>query len=124
MEKPQDVLRDLGEPQNVLSEIDDDGSPPPHKRARIDAQELLECPVCCDTTLAQGSFKMRCGHRFCKECWKDYVSAKVKDEGQSYFKCMQDGCATVMDEASIQRLGVPDSIHQRYVWTSDPDGPN
>jgi len=43
-----------------------------------------------------------------------YVTSKVKDEGQCYFQCMQDGCHTVVDEPSIKKL-VNKDIHERYI---------
>lgn len=118
METPQQVLGDLGEPANAIYDLDEDSSPPPHKRARLDTPDLFDCPICCDTPPTQATFKMRCSHRFCKECWKDYVTAKVKDEGQAFFRCMQDGCVTVVDETSIRRLAVPAAILERFVAMS------
>lgn len=118
MESDQAVLRAAGEPQNVLSDQTDDydGSPPAHKRARLTprAEEaLFDCPICCDSVpIKDGTFRLRCSHQFCKECWREYVVAKVKDEGQCFFKCMQDGCPTTVDNVSIERIA-PGTVASR-----------
>ncbi|KAI0345047.1 hypothetical protein BDW22DRAFT_990646 [Trametopsis cervina] len=112
MDSPGDVLRASGEPQNVEHEpfTDNyDGTPPASKRARLDSpmanREAFDCPICCESLPStDGTFKLRCGHRFCDNCWLEYATTKIKGEGQSFFKCMQDGCATTMDEASLERL--------------------
>ena len=114
MESPLKVLVDLGEPANAIHDDDqEDGSPPPQKRVRLDTVDVFDCPICCDTPVIKDTFRLRCGHRFCKECWKDYTMTKVKEEGQALFRCMQDGCTTVIDETSIRRLGVSDAVLER-----------
>lgn len=125
MESDQSVLRAVGEPQNVQpGPVDDyDGSPPASKRARLNPRaegEQFDCPICCSSvSVKDETFTLRCSHRFCTDCWKDYVTAQVKDEGQCFFKCMQDGCSTTVDSASIERV-VPDSVFKRYVHYCAP----
>lgn len=120
MDSPEDVMRASGEPQNCDPGVNiDDASPPPSKRARLDTSakkdSTFDCPICCCTSLLKdGTFISRCGHRFCQDCWREYIVTKVKDEGQCSFKCMQDGCPTYMDEPSIERLA-PGTTFQRCV---------
>ncbi|CCM05769.1 uncharacterized protein FIBRA_08002 [Fibroporia radiculosa] len=70
------VLRDAGEPQSVIA-VPDSPTYRPNKRARINSP-------------SDSSFI--------------YATSKVKEEGMCAFNCMQDGCATVVDESSIQKL--------------------
>ena len=101
MDSSQDVLREIGEPQNGSSQ---EKTSRPSKRARLDTPSEFMCMICCDTPPIEEAFSIRCGHKFCTNCWKEYVMTKIKQEGQCYFKCMQDGCATTVDEPSIRQL--------------------
>jgi ariadne-1 len=121
MDSYLDVLRACGEPQNVDVTLDDDydGSPPVSKRARLDPRvtsvQTFNCPICCDSLpLKDDTFRLRCGHRFCKNCWKEYAVTMIKSEGQCFFRCMENGCSTIVDEASIEHI-VPEVIFERYV---------
>ncbi|KAI0818682.1 hypothetical protein BC629DRAFT_1463549 [Irpex lacteus] len=85
-----------------------------HFRWNEDQEALFDCPICCDSVpIKDGTFRLRCSHQFCKECWREYVVAKVKDEGQCFFKCMQDGCPTTVDNVSIERIA-PGTVASRY----------
>lgn len=50
-----------------------------------------------------------------------YINSKIKDEGQYFFQCMEDGCPTVVDEPTIAKL-VDQSCYERYVYP-DPIAP-
>ena len=122
MDSHLDVLRACGEPQNTDPALDDDydGSPPASKRARLDPRvanvETFDCPVCCDSLpLKEGTFRLRCGHRFCKNCWREYAITMVKSDGQCFFKCMEDGCPTIVDEVIIEAI-VPEATFKRYAY--------
>lgn len=107
-DSPADVLREVGEPQNAIEASVPPASPQimtrPSKRARLDTLTEFMCAVCCDTPPAEEAFELRCGHKYCRNCWREYVNTKIRQEGQCYFKCMEDGCATTLDEPSIRRL--------------------
>lgn len=101
MDSSQDVLREVGEPQNIPTK---EPTSRPSKRARLDTPSEFMCMICCDTPPIEEAFELRCAHKFCSNCWKEYVVTKVKQEGQCFFKCMQDGCAVTVDETSIRQL--------------------
>ena len=65
MDAKPSVLREAGEPQNVVvTEIP--GAKPPKKRARLDTPTEIMCDVCCDTVSIDDIFKLRCAHSFCR----------------------------------------------------------
>ncbi|KAI0333171.1 hypothetical protein GY45DRAFT_1432668 [Cubamyces sp. BRFM 1775] len=107
------VLRDAGEPE--LEDGVVDMCPPPAKRIRLDSPsappEFL-CGVCCDDN-PPAVFRLRCQHSFCEPCWQEYVTSKIKDEGQCLFRCMHGDCRTVVDAASIAKLVEPE-VYERY----------
>ena len=103
MDSSQAVLREVGEPQNVLPS--QELSSRPSKRARLDTpSEDFMCMICCDTPPDEDTWEPRCGHKFCTACWDEYVQTKIRQEGQCLFKCMQDGCAVTMDQPSIRHF--------------------
>ena len=111
MDSSHGVLREVGEPQNAPASPE--LSYRPSKRARIDTQtEDFMCVICCDIPSEDDIWELRCGHKFCVTCWKEYVQTKIKQEGQCMFKCMQDGCATTMDGPSIEHFSDP-ATHSR-----------
>ncbi|EKM56049.1 uncharacterized protein PHACADRAFT_174215 [Phanerochaete carnosa HHB-10118-sp] len=110
MDSSQDVLREVGEPQNGPSQ---ETARRPSKRARLDTPSEFMCMICCDTPPIEEASDIRCGHKFCSSCWKEYVMTKIKQEGQCFFKCMQDGCAVTVDEPNIKQLA-DDATFERY----------
>ncbi|TCD67993.1 hypothetical protein EIP91_011662 [Steccherinum ochraceum] len=96
MDSPAAVLKEAGEPPEPPSTR-------PTKRTRLTPTEFV-CGICCDTPSADEVFKLRCDHAFCKACWEMYVTSKVKEEGQCFFSCMQDGCATIVDDTAVAKL--------------------
>ncbi|KAI9059786.1 hypothetical protein FKP32DRAFT_1633968 [Trametes sanguinea] len=107
------VLRDAGEPEPASGTVD--MHPPPAKRIRLDSPSApaeFMCGVCCDDS-PPAMFRLRCQHVFCEPCWQEYVTSKIKDEGQCTFRCMHGDCRTVVDGPSIAKLVEP-SVHERY----------
>jgi hypothetical protein len=99
-----DLLRAAGEPVNGLQ-----GETP--------TPDHFTCEICFDNPPPQETFQLRCHHRFCTECWRCYVSSKVKDEGQCTIACMKDSCKTIVDEPSVEKL-VDKSCYERHVLPS------
>ena len=117
------VLKDAGEPASSAENVSD-VNPRPAKRVRLESPfppptEYM-CPVCCDDE-PSAVFRLRCNHAFCTSCWKDYVTSKIKDEGQCTFPCMHDDCRTVVDSRSIAKLVEP-SVNARLVAVSSTWG--
>ncbi|KAI0781474.1 hypothetical protein BD413DRAFT_505614 [Trametes elegans] len=112
------VLHDAGEPEpSALPQGSSQSSsgPPPAKRIRLDSPSAppeFMCGVCCDDA-PPAVFRPRCAHAFCEPCWQEYVTAKIKDEGQCTFRCMHGECRTVVDGPSVAKL-VESAVHERY----------
>ena len=51
------------------------------------------CPICYEELNEETSFALACGHTFCVECWKDYLTTKVQagPEGVDAL-CQQVNC--------------------------------
>ncbi|EMC95874.1 hypothetical protein BAUCODRAFT_507371 [Baudoinia panamericana UAMH 10762] len=72
------------------------------------------CDICCEDTPGLESFAMNCGHRFCVDCYRQYLVQKIKGEGEAArIKCPGDGCNKIIDAKSLDLL-VPTELTERY----------
>ncbi|GJJ11890.1 hypothetical protein Clacol_006128 [Clathrus columnatus] len=73
------------------------------------------CEICCDTPSDPSSmmYHPRCGHTFCKSCWRDYTRGKVEDDRIINVACMQESCKTVLLENELKEL-LDENIFARY----------
>jgi ariadne-1 len=73
----------------------------------------FECPICCcefpreeldKTTMAMG-----CEHRFCVDCWTEYLAGKVAKDGESSkIQCMESGCDRIIKGEIVDRFVSPE----------------
>ncbi|GAA5939252.1 hypothetical protein JCM1841_002933 [Sporobolomyces salmonicolor] len=88
--------------------IHEGGAQPRLKRVRG-----FVCEVCYDD-LTKETLALSCDHRFCKECYAQYIASKVVDEGESRrIQCMANDCNVIVDERTVELL-VPPEILSRY----------
>jgi ariadne-1 len=94
MERREDVLEEAG-----LGESSE--SDPP----RLMKVPGFVCDICCEDDPQMDTFAMKCGHRFCADCYKQYLRTKIKDEGEaSRIRCPGDGCDRIVDSKSLELL--------------------
>ena len=104
MEKTEEVLESAG-----LGE--ESQTHPP----RLEKVKGFMCDICCDDDVELDTFAMKCGHRFCANCYKQYLQTKIKSEGEAArIRCPGDGCNRIVDSKSLDLL-VTDSIKDRYI---------
>lgn len=64
------------------------------------------CLVCYCEINDNDSFALKCGHRFCHDCWRQHVYSNLEDIFCClYSTCMQKGC----------NLRIPESVFQKYL---------
>ncbi|KAL9048964.1 MAG: hypothetical protein Q9162_007462 [Coniocarpon cinnabarinum] len=72
------------------------------------------CEICCEDSPELQTFAMKCEHRFCSDCYRQYLTQKVKEEGESArIRCPGDGCNQIVDSRSIDLL-IADEVKSRY----------
>lgn len=72
------------------------------------------CDICCEEEVGLQSFAIKCGHRYCVNCYRHYLSQKIKEEGEAArIQCPQDGCSRIIDSRSLDILVTAD-LQQRY----------
>lgn len=72
------------------------------------------CDICCDDEEGLETFAMKCGHRYCVDCYRQYLVHKIMEEGEAArIRCPSDGCTRILDSRSLDIL-VTDDLVGRY----------
>jgi ariadne-1 len=103
MEKTEQVLENAGLGQDAET------NPP-----KVQKVKGFVCDICCDDSPSLDTFAMKCGHRFCVDCYKQYLSNKIQDEGEAArIRCPGEGCTRIVDSKSLDLL-VTHDLQARY----------
>jgi len=52
---------------------------------------------------------MGCEHRFCVDCWTEYLAGKVSQDGESSkIQCMESGCDRIIKGEIVDRFVSPE----------------
>lgn len=101
MEHPEQTLEDAGLGTNF------EGT------ARTEVVPDFVCEICCEEGPGLETYAMRCGHRFCVDCYRHYLGQKIKEEGEAArIKCPGDGCNRIVDSCSLDLLVTDDLKHR------------
>lgn len=94
MEDTEEVLENAGLDLSAESN-------PPH----LEKIPGFVCDICCEDGPDLETFAMKCGHRFCVACYKQYLQTKIKDEGEAArIRCPGDGCNRIVDSKTLDFL--------------------
>ncbi|KAF1916079.1 hypothetical protein BDU57DRAFT_515941 [Ampelomyces quisqualis] len=103
MERTEEVLENAGLGQDAAT------NPP-----KVMKMKGFICDICCDDSPDVQTFAMKCEHRFCVACYKQYLSNKVQDEGEAArIRCPGEGCTRIVDSKSLDLL-VSHDLRARY----------
>ncbi|KAL5606803.1 uncharacterized protein BROUX77_003996 [Berkeleyomyces rouxiae] len=127
MDRPSKVLEDAGFASTSNIPL------------KICAVPGFTCDICLDDEEGLESFAMKCKHRFCVNCYRQYLTQKIRGEGEAArIQCPHDGCRRILDAHSLNLL-VKGSLRDRYhelldrtyvedrdkaKWCPAPDCPN
>jgi ariadne-1 len=104
MEKPEEILESAG--------LGDDASKHPPTITKVKG---FCCDICCEDDADLDTFAMKCDHRFCVYCYRQYLHTKIKDEGEAArIQCPGDKCSRILDSKSLDLL-VGEDLRDRYV---------
>ncbi|PTB61989.1 hypothetical protein BBK36DRAFT_1189917 [Trichoderma citrinoviride] len=127
MDRPEKVLEAAGLSSNSASQ------------PKLQAVPGFVCDICCEDEEGLQTFAMKCGHRYCVDCYRHYLTQKIQDEGESArIQCPSDGCGRILDARSLDLLVTPELtdryhelLNRTYVedkdtfkWCPAPDCPN
>lgn len=109
MDQPEELLEEAGLGSNF-------SEPPKTKTV-----SGFTCDICYEDSLGLVTYAMRCGHRYCVDCYKHYLLQKIKEEGEAArVQCPRDGCHRIVDSKTLELL-LPKELQDRYVSKSHPD---
>ncbi|KAH8595246.1 hypothetical protein B0O99DRAFT_594823 [Bisporella sp. PMI_857] len=101
MDRPKKVLESAGLGPSM--------SGPP----KLEVIPGFQCEICYEDEDLR-TFAMKCGHRYCVNCYRQYLVQKIKEEGEAArIQCPHDGCKRIIDSKSLDILVTTD-LQQRY----------
>ena len=72
------------------------------------------CEICYEDDPKLHTYAMKCNHRYCTDCYTQYLTQKVKEEGEAArIQCPRDGCHRIVDAKTLKLL-VKDDVKDRY----------
>ncbi|KAL8695352.1 MAG: hypothetical protein Q9218_000111 [Villophora microphyllina] len=102
MDRPDAVLEEAG--------LGPDGGRPP----KVESLRGFTCTICYDDEPGINTYAMKCGHRYCVDCYLQYLAQKVKAEGEAArIQCPTEGCSRIVDAKTMELLATQD-IKDRY----------
>ena len=58
---------------------------------------------------------LECGHLFCTQCWGEYLTTKIMDEGESQsIECPGSGCKILVDDQTVCKLVKEPRVKLKY----------
>ena len=65
----------------------------------------FSCEICCEEGDQISTYALKCGHRYCVDCYTQYLASKIKDEGEAArIQCPTSGCKRIVDSKSLDFL--------------------
>jgi len=56
-----------------------------------------------------------CGHRFCTQCWGEYLKNKIMEEGLGHsITCPASKCDILVDDVTVMRLVTDHRVKNKY----------
>ncbi|KAL8768453.1 MAG: hypothetical protein Q9209_005359 [Squamulea sp. 1 TL-2023] len=102
MDRPESVLEKAG--------LGPDGGRAP----KIEPVRGFTCTICFEDEPGAQTYGMKCGHRYCVDCYRQYLAQKIQAEGEAArIQCPTEGCSRIMDSKSIDLLATAD-LKDRY----------
>ena len=65
---------------------------------------MEECGVCFSELPTEEMFGLDCAHRFCKECWAEYISSDLKNGAEQSISCASYKCPQILQDDNVLDL--------------------
>lgn len=97
MDRPEEVLDGAGLGPNLAM------------TPQTEVVQGFVCEICFEDEPDLQSYAMRCGHRYCVNCYQHYLAQKIREEGEAArIQCPREGCNRIIDSKSLELLVTPD----------------
>ena len=67
---------------------------------------MIECSICVSDVKISNTFSLDCNHRFCNQCWTDYISSTINNKSFNsiFIKCPGHKCQTPLKNSIIKQF--------------------
>lgn len=82
---------------------------------------MEDCKICFLEHPSTNMAGIRCGHRFCRQCWVEYLTLKITGDGPcDTITCASSGCEGLVDDITVMVLTEPEVrlMYQQLVKNS------
>jgi len=83
-------------------------APKPKEEEKKSGEPTVSCFICFDDVPASKILVAKCTHNYCKDCWENYLSIKIRDGAVLNIQCPYPGCRRAVDNKEIQARVSPD----------------
>eukprot|EP01121_Diplochlamys_sp_Union-15-3_P018346 TRINITY_DN6656_c0_g2_i1.p1 TRINITY_DN6656_c0_g2~~TRINITY_DN6656_c0_g2_i1.p1 ORF type:complete len:503 (+),score=81.00 TRINITY_DN6656_c0_g2_i1:99-1607(+) len=73
----------------------------------------FDCLICLDSFPSGNTFALACGHRYCSDCWRQYLEIKIQGADCVWTHCPSPGCKEQVHELAFKKL-VTKPLYQNY----------
>lgn len=74
-----------------------------------------ECDICFMIFSSSQMTGLECGHRFCYQCWNEYLTTKIMEEGVGQtIACAAHNCPILVDDQTAMRLVKDPRVKLKY----------
>ncbi|XP_027553701.1 E3 ubiquitin-protein ligase ARIH1 isoform X6 [Neopelma chrysocephalum] len=81
---------------------------------RSSAQDM-SCQICYLNYPNSYFTGLECGHKFCMQCWSEYLTTKIMEEGMGQtISCPAHGCDILVDDNTVMRLITDSKVKLKY----------
>lgn len=82
--------------------------------AAADMSEVT-CEICYMQLPQAMMTGLECSHKFCTQCWTEYLTTKIMDEGMGQtIACAAHGCDILVDDATVMKLVTDPKVKLKY----------
>uniref|UniRef100_A0A8C7ZW24 RBR-type E3 ubiquitin transferase n=1 Tax=Oryzias sinensis TaxID=183150 RepID=A0A8C7ZW24_9TELE len=86
----------------------------PPINTRSSAQDM-PCQICYLNFPNSYFTGLECGHKFCMQCWGDYLTTKIIEEGMGQtISCPAHSCDILVDDNTVMRLITDSKVKLKY----------
>ncbi|KAJ6643382.1 E3 ubiquitin-protein ligase ARIH1 [Pseudolycoriella hygida] len=71
----------------------------------------VDCGICYDS---DGTTGLQCGHKFCRSCWRKYLTFKINECGEETIPCAAPNCDIFVLDSIVRSLISDPNVLQKY----------
>lgn len=84
-------------------------------KPKIKKSGTEDCEICYSSFPPSMMTGLECGHRFCTQCWQEYLTTKIVEEGLGQsIACAAHGCDILVDDVTVMRLVQEPRVKLKY----------